>query len=321
MFICLKGIKLCDMKIKKNVPIYNICWLSHLKGGLISTFYEPETIEELVELCSDFYAKNLDFDIIGHTSNTLYTESYNCNRMVSTRKLTFFEIKDDFIYSQCGVSVKKLSMDAVDKGIKGFEGLVSLPGTVAAALYGHATCYNCDLSRLLIEATVLLPTCEVKTVGPEWFCFQRRSSCLKRKENNAIILTLNLRRVNGDPEELKRIAELNVKNRQETQPEPKDGLGSIFADEGRPTYFHYSILIILRVYAIFLSLIGNSKEQIIVKRKHAFFKLLGATELEPYVPYWNWYQWKDERAHMLFWKFVELHKKLYTRTKFEIEIK
>lgn len=309
------------MIIRNNIPINSISWLKHYNGGSIGTFYEPENVEELVKLCKELYRGRQTFDVIGHTSNILFTPSYNCERMVSTRRVNTFEIKDEYIYCECGVSVRKLSLTAVEKGVKGFEGLINLPGTVASAIYGHATCYNCDLSSLLLEAEILTDAGEVKTVTPDWFDFSLRSSVLKRGEKKAIILSLKFRRENADASILKSIAEKNSANRKITQPEANGALGSIFADEGKPTLLNYALLAITKVYGLILKLRGLPNQDINKKRMALTLKLLNANELEKYVPYWNWYQWKDERAHVLFWEFVRVHKKLYTRSKFEIEIK
>lgn len=309
------------MIIRNNIPVDSISWLKHYKGGVIKSFYEPENIEELRNLCKELYTTGCRFDIIGHTSNTLYTPTYNCDCLVSTRKVTKFEITNDYIYCECGVPVRKLSLTAVEEGIKGFEGLINLPGTVASAIYGHATCYNCDLSNLLLEAEILADDGEVITVKPVWFGFSVRSSVLKRGEKKAIILSLKFRRESADVSMLKSIAEKNAENRKKTQPEAKNALGSIFAEEGKPTVLHYVLLAITKVYAFFLQIKGCSHCDIEKERMALTLKLLGAKELEKYVPYWNWYQWKDESAHALFWDYVKLHKKLYTKSKFEIEIK
>ena len=50
-------------------------------------------------------------------------------------------------------------------------------------------------------------------------------------------------------------------------------------------------------------------------------RLYGAKELLPYVYGWNRYIWKDKKSHALFWKFHEIHQKLFNESKFEIEIK
>lgn len=310
------------MIIKENLQINSVSWLSMpCLNGVAKRFYEPESVEELIDLCSSFFINGLSFDLIGHTSNTLYTKGYICERMVSTRKLTQYEFTKDYIYCQCGVSVRQLALVATNEGINGFEGLIDLPGTVASAIYGHATCYGCDLSQLLLEATVLTDDGLVITVNPDWFGFTERSSVLKRKEKKGVILELKLKKSKGNPEELKRLALKNHELRKNTQPEAKNSLGSIFRNEGHPTFLYYVLNSISYFYGIFFRLLGKSTDIIKEKRKHLIFTFLGAKDIESYVRRWNWYQWRDEQSHELFWKYVQLHRRLFSRSDFEIEIK
>lgn len=310
------------MVIKEKQPISTISWLTSLKGtGCAKLFYEPESIDELVELCKGFYTDNLDFDLIGHTSNTLYTPDYCCERMVSTRKLNNFVFEDNYIECDCGTSVRKLALKAVEKGVKGFEGLIDLPGTVASAIYGHATCYGCDLSSMLIEATILTDDGKTIIVNPDWFEFTFRNSVLKKGLKKAVILSLKFQRNNDDATELKRIADKNHEKRRSSQPEARNSLGSIFAHQGRRTFLNYSLAVITRLYGIILFLSGKDAKEIDAKRRHLTFAMLFATDVEPYIQTWNWYQWKDEKSHSLFWKYVKIHKLMFTKSVFEIIIK
>lgn len=271
------------------------------------------------ELCKDFYTKGEDFDLIGHTSNTLYLPDYYVERLVSTRRLTKFEICEGSINCECGVSARKLSKLAVETGVKGFEGLVDLPGTIASAIFGNASCYGCSIISLLISALVLTCDGQVITVTPEWFAFAKRSSALKRGDKKAVILSVTLRKEFGDREELAHKAAIIHNTRKRIQPAPQGSLGSIFADEGRPTLLNYTITIITKLYSILLKVVGS--KDIESKRNHLTFLLLNAEDVEPYVHHWNCYYWADERAHELFWKFARLHKKMFTKSEFEINIK
>ena len=290
-------------------------------GGYISTFYQPETKEELCKLCKGFYAEKRDFDLIGHTSNTLYVSDYHCELMVSTRKLNKFDIKPNEIECECGTSVRQLALAALEEGVTGFEGLVDLPGTVAASLYGNAGCYGCSISSLLKYAEILTNEGTVEKVGPDWFGFSERSSVLKRGEKRAVILSVTLGRRNGVKEDLKSTAERNHATRKATQPEAKNSLGSIFVHSGKATFFNRCIAAATKLYSIALKLFGCNKDNIESKRKHLTFVLLGATDVEPYVRQWNWYQWRDEKSHALFWKYVRIHKRMFRNSVFEIEIK
>lgn len=309
------------MKIKTNQDINTISWLSTTMGGVALSFYEPESIQELRELCAKFYAKGLNFDLIGHTSNTLYIPGYVCERMVSTRKLSHFEVNADVIYCECGTSVRRLSRFAVEQGIKDYEGLIDLPGTVAAALYGNAGCYGCSIGELLIEATILTGNGELLTVGPDWFVLSKRSSALKREEKRAVILTVKLRWKNGDRQYIQRKAEENHRKRCITQPKPQNTLGSIFGESGKRSLLNFAITVVTKIYALFLKLVNKTPQEIIDKRKHLTFTLLNAKDVEPYVYTWNCYWWRDEKAYELFWKYVRLHQLMFSKSEFEIEIK
>lgn len=170
------------MIIRNNIPIYSICWLSHCEGGSIGTFYEPETKDELAALCRRLYAEGKPFDLIGHTSNTYYMPDYHVDTMVSTRKVVGMRVQADCIVCDCGVSVRSLSRKMVALGVKGFEGLIDLPGTVSASVYGNATCYGCSINQLLESFEILLTNGDITMLTAEDLRLSTRSSALKRGE-------------------------------------------------------------------------------------------------------------------------------------------
>lgn len=306
---------------KHAIPIASIAWVAPSDAGIIDTLYEPENATELASICRQFHEQQLSFDLVGHTSNTLYTSGYNVTRMVSTRKVNHYEIKEASIFCECGVNVRMLAADAIQSGCCGFEGLIDLPGTVGASLYGNAGCYECSISNLLTEATLLFPDGTIQTVTPDWFQFTKRSSVLKRHEKRAIILTATLRRIVGDATTLRKIADENHRKRRASQPGPKNGLGSIFGVSGSPTPLQKRLNIIADKYEKILRWMGADIKTQREKKTHLILRLLGESSLQPYVRALNWYQWNDDLSHQLFWRYVQLHRKLFTRSDFEIEIK
>lgn len=309
------------MIIKHNVRIYDICWLDHAQGGMIGTFYEPETKEELIELCSSLYKEKQSFDLIGHTSNIYFLPNYSVDIMVSTRKVKNVIYTKDSIIADCGASVKQLAHAMVDEGVKGFEGLIDLPGTVAASVYGNASCFDCSINSMLISVEFLNENGEIITLRSEDLKFSKRSSILKRGEIKGVILSVTLRKEYGDTEEIKALAEKNHKRRLETQPGPKDNLGSIYAVSNIFSRKSWIIRKFASVLCLFLRLIQKDKASVNRTHKNIILRLYGAKELQPYVYGWNRYIWKDEKSHDLFWKFHKIHQKLFTESNFEIEIK
>lgn len=309
------------MIIRNNVPIYDICWLNYAKGGIIGTLYEPQNIEELCDICSTLNRERKRFDLIGHTSNIYFHPDYSVDAMVSTRKCKHHTLTENVIECDCGVPVAKLARKMVDEGVKGFEGLIDLPGTVGAAVYGNASCYGCSINSLLISFELLKPDGDIITVYPNDLKLSKRSSSLKRHELKGIILSVKLKKEQGDAIMLKELAEKNHHSRTVSQPSPKDNLGSIYANAKKKTLLGFIVNGIAKGLAFIYGFTGKKKKQIKDKQKEIVLSLLRARDLLPYVYGWNRYIWKDELAHTLFWKFDKIHKLLYKSNEFEIEIK
>ena len=308
------------MIVKYNVPVYDICWLNHAEGGIIGKYYEPESLEELKCLCKSLFEERIAFDIVGHTSNIYFMPNYNVDIMVSTRKVRNISITNNYIIADCGVSVKQLSKRMVDEGIIGFDGLVDLPGTVAASVYGNSSCYGCSINSLLVSIEVLTPSGDVLNYSPDDLKMTERSTALKRGELKGVILSVKLRKVLGDLDDIKKRAKKNHEHRLVSQPGPKDNLGSIYFSSSEMTIYSFIPRILSNLYGIMLKLF--SRDDDIKRRKlNVMLYILGAKELIPYVYGWNRYLWKDEKSHALFWEFHKLHKRLFKESNFEIEIR
>lgn len=303
------------------MPVYDICWLNHAESGIIGTYYEPENKAELEGICKELFCQNKRFDLIGHTSNIYFLPGYNVDYMVSTRKCNTYIESEHEIVCDCGVPVMKLARKMIAEGIKGFEGLIDLPGTVAASVYGNASCYGCSISHLLISCEVLLPDGKRKTLFPNDLRFSKRSSALKRGDLSGVILSIKLRKDFGERDEIKRLADRNHQKRKQTQPAPSDNLGSIYFKSGGWSLYSCLPRMLSKIYEmLFFFSVKDRKER--KKRKMEFlFRLIGGTDVFPYVYDWNRYIWKDEHSHKMFWKFHRLHQKMFKESEFEIEIK
>ena len=309
------------MKVRNNIPVYKISWLRYADGGTIGTYYEPENREELLNLCKHLYKEGKTFDIIGHTSNIYFLPSYSVDILVSTRKVKETTEEDKYIIADCGVSVSSLAKQMVKKGIKGFEGLIDLPGTVAASVYGNASCYGCSINSLLESFQLLTPDGEIKTLHTGDLKLSKRSTSFKRNELGGVILAVKLRKKPGNAEQLRLLAEECHERRKATQPPANDNLGSIYSNKHELTPIGFVIKGIAKIIATLYGLTGQSRNKIKKKQQEIMLILSGGKELIPYVYSWNRFIWKDERSHELFWKFHHIHKKLFKESNFEIEIK
>lgn len=173
-----KILKANDIAFERNVSLKKKTWLK--TGGVVSYWIEPDTKEKAVILARTLDEKGLKYDVIGHTSNIYYVDDYNPNIIVSTTKLNNYCISDDYIMAECGVAVTKLSRECAERGIKGFGGMVGLPGTVGAAACNNSSCFNCSISALLIEAEFYnSETRKVEIMHYDDFHYSKRYSVLK----------------------------------------------------------------------------------------------------------------------------------------------
>lgn len=304
------------MKIRHKIYTSSISWLKNSYNisknkGIIDCFYEPENINELIELIKILYNKGEYFDLIGHTSNIYFMPDYSSRIMISTRSCNKFRIEKNEIICDCGVSVRSLARQMVSLGFEGFYGLVDLPGTVAASVYGNASCYGCSINDLLNSFDMLCTDGQIRTLRKDALSLTKRSSSLKRGEIQGVIISVHLNIKKGSNEDEIKKSQIVQEKRNTTQPGPASNLGSIYKNTGKPRFLYYILIIVVRLVSLFCK----------VEKKTFFFKLLGAEDIMPYVYSWNRYIWKDNNAHLKFWKFHKLHKRLFTNSEFEIEIK
>lgn len=307
----------------KDIPINKISWLSSYpkdSTGIIENFYEPENIQELIEICNTLSTLDQVFDIVGHTSNIYFMPNCQIKYLVSTRKLRSYTIDESTLECDCGVPVSRLAKEMVEAGYCGYEGLIDLPGTIGAALYGNAGCYKCLVSDNLISIKLLRPDGTIEVVPKEEMGYRKRSSILKRNEKTGIILCASFKLIKGYAAVLQEKAACNHRKRVETQPGPQNNLGSIYGETGNVTICFKIIKLIAQLLTIIvIPMVGRKNLTEVTMR--IILTILGCRKLQPYLYSWNRFIWKDEKSHELFWEYLRLHDRLYKNSKLEIEIR
>ena len=220
--------------IQNNIPhetdvtLTKKSWIR--QGGMCGCWIEPESKEQLVEVCKNLYYKGVAFDIVGQTSNIFFHSTYYPEVMISTTGVKDYAIVNDILTVDCGVPVVKLAKDMLEQGYAGFSGLTGLPGTVASAIVNNASCFGCSLSSMLISADILLPNGSMETWQIDDFGYSHRSSVLKRKEKSGVVLNVRLKLKKADnPEDEKKEAESAMNYRRIKQENTGRNLGSVFA--------------------------------------------------------------------------------------------
>ena len=305
---------------KNNVPLQEVSWiksdeaLKDANKSCAAHLYYPETITELLELCRDFYRSGESFDLIAYASNTLLLPSYHPRHLVCTKRLKGMTEDEEHLICECGMAVRELALYCVEKGYEGFEGLIDLPGAVAAAIYGNAGCYGCRVATHLSHIELLGEDGEVCMVTPDELAFSFRSSALKRGELKGVVLRAVFKKVEGDKAVLAQRAEAAHRERKATQPSAANNLGSTMVGCTQRTAWGHVIIPLARTLARFTRNRRQTEVAVILL-------LTGYRRLRPYLFRMNRYMFLDARAHQLFPAYLDLMRKLYKDPRLEIEIR
>ncbi|MCQ2192697.1 MAG: FAD-binding protein [Paludibacteraceae bacterium] len=308
------------MQVKKQVSLQDLSWVKSNnklqdKIGVEELFY-PETKDEFLNLIDELAPKDdkTKVPLIGFSSNTLFLPTYHVDKMICTRKFDKWEVRDNVVVCDCGVNVSKLAKYAVSQGWKGFYGLVDLPGTIAAAVYGNAGCYDCTVNNLLESFELLLSDGTICHKTIKDLDLEYRSTSLKKGTLKGIILSVVLKVEKGNAEEEQKKADNIHADRLKNQPNAANNLGTT-----------YVLLEPKFLGKIFLRLIDihTKKFPKLNHKQHVdiFFKLFGQSRFVPYTYGLGRFMFVDEKSHEMLSSYTKFLKKLFSSVVYEIEFR
>lgn len=305
---------------EQNVDLKKKTWIH--RGGCASLYILPADSMQLALTARFLYDINCDFLLVGHTSNLYILNTTNIQVVVSTLKCSKFEIVDGCIKCEAGVGVIKMSHSMIEQGIKGFEYLTGLPGTIGAAICNNSSCKENSISQLLISADVMTPNGDMITMYPADFDFKFRTSVFKEGRVKGIILSALLKAEYADAIELKKLAVGNNEERRQLLEGHSKNLGCTVNrcwSLGQMPFL-YRIQQGLMNVLLKLSHIDKDKSRKILKKQ--LFALAGYKEVEPYVSDKNpiVYMWLDDNADTQFERYLEFMEKVYKTKCLEIQI-
>lgn len=194
-------------------------------GGNADFYVTPESIEELQKILK----LTKDVIVLGNGSNILVTDKGIRGIVVSLKKLNQYEVLDNKIVADSGISIAKLSQIAMQNSLSGLEFACGIPGTLGGAVFMNAGAYGGEMKDVVISSTYLdKNTLEIKKLSnSEMHEFKYRES-IYAKKINGIILNVELKLVSGSKEEILAKMNENMQSRNSKQPVNKPSAGSTF---------------------------------------------------------------------------------------------
>ena len=196
-------------------------------GGPAQYYVTPESvtqIQEVVSLCKD---KNIPLHVIGNGSNILVGDD-GVDGVVLALFNTFsdYEIKDNVITAQAGMSLIKLAVIALREGLTGLEFASGIPGSVGGAVYMNAGAYDGQMKDVVTSVTVLDEAGNIRILGRDELDMGYRTSAVAK--NNMIVLQVIIELKAGNKEQIKDRMNQLSELRKQKQPLEYPSAGSTF---------------------------------------------------------------------------------------------
>lgn len=306
--------------VSYNVPLSSRTWIH--RGGCADVYFTPQTYEQILSIAQYLYSQRAKFDIIGHSSNIYFKNSYYADYIIDTKKYGGVEFLDDsIILATAGQAMSKLSRICMEHGIAGYEGFVSLPGTVGGAVVNNSGCYGCLIEDVVCQVELLTPDGEIKLLSKEELHYSHRNSALKEKTIEGIVLRVWLDASrHASPATLLKKAEEYALDRKRTQQGPLKNLGSTYAQLlYKPNVRNF----ISRGFAKLFSMCGVDVVKARKYMKYICLTLYGEIKIAKYISnYWiGCFVWQDVGADEAFKRYCKMMNRIYNQPRLEIEVR
>ncbi|MCZ8511235.1 UDP-N-acetylmuramate dehydrogenase [Paenibacillus filicis] len=196
-------------------------------GGPADLLIIPDTKEQLAETVRLLNRHQTPWFALGRGSNLLVTDKGIRGAVIKLgESLETLRFEGEKAIAGGAYSLIKLSVMAGKEGLTGFEFAGGIPGTVGGAVYMNAGAHGSDVSRILQQAEVLLPTGELVLLQKDDLEYGYRHSKLHRQP--AIVTEAVFQLKYGDRKEIIGTTAAYKERRLRTQPLQLACAGSVF---------------------------------------------------------------------------------------------
>ncbi|MBW4580882.1 MAG: UDP-N-acetylmuramate dehydrogenase [Tildeniella nuda ZEHNDER 1965/U140] len=216
-----------DCIVKPHVPL--AAFTSFRVGGPAQWYVAPKQITELQASFEWAQSHDLSVTLLGAGSNLLISDRGLPGLVMSTRRLrqTQFDPELGQVTVGAGDPLPRLAWSAADRGWKGMEWAVGIPGTVGGAVVMNAGAHGGCVADYLVQARVLLPNGTTKVLTAQDLRYRYRTSALQG--SNWLVTQATFQLQPGfDPVALTELTSQHHQHRRTTQPYHLPSCGSVF---------------------------------------------------------------------------------------------
>ncbi len=196
-------------------------------GGPADYWVEPKDLEDLKRVIRFASDKHLPWRVLGRGTNILVRDEGFRGIIVSLGGDYFQEVEFQAcrVIAGAGAPLYRLVWEAAQRGLRGLEFAVGIPGTIGGAVTMNAGMGEHSLAEVVSKIEVLNGEGKILTLKREEIGFRYRGS---RLSSGQVILKAELELEKGDKEDIESLMNKFRERRNMTQPLSEPNAGSIF---------------------------------------------------------------------------------------------
>ena len=212
-------------KVLINEKISN--YTTYKVGGKVRAIVYPKTEEELCELVKLLKEKQVKYFVLGNGSNVLFSDNLYDGIIIKLDYFNNIEFFENIVSVGAGVSLMKLSRETVKRGFKGLEFADGIPATVGGAVFMNAGAYGSDMSKIIVDVTIVNGEGEIQVLSNKEMAFSYRTTYLQ-KHLDCVCIGARIKLSEGSQEELSQLVLDRRNKRKMSQPLSYPSAGSVF---------------------------------------------------------------------------------------------
>ncbi len=223
----LEGLLLsADTEFKRDLPLSSLS--TFRIGGTADYAVFPDSADKLIRAIRALRTCGVSFEVVGNSSNILFSDDGYRGAVISTRKIANARIEGDRLICGCGAMLPAISRLAADNSLSGLEFACGIPATLGGAVVMNAGAHGSEISRMIVRCAAYDTEGDrVIELTAEECGFSYRHSIFS--ENPALVcleaeFELRIDREHAIKERMKEYSE----KRRGSQPLDKPNAGSFF---------------------------------------------------------------------------------------------
>ncbi len=197
-------------------------------GGPADVVVEPKDIKELVELIKYLRNQRIIFYILGNGTNVLVSDKgvRGCVVRIGHNLTKMRLINGNKIEVEAGASLAEVAQFALNNGLRGFEELSGIPGSIGGAVAMNAGAYDREIKDVFSSANAINEAGRVVKLSKDAMNFSYRKSAVS--EGKFIVTQVILNLQEGDKKEIQAKMDKYKELRKKAQPVEFPSAGSVF---------------------------------------------------------------------------------------------